>query len=118
MADVVLNIVFIKIIMILVITYLLEFKHFQMFAGVGTHIDSPAHCFPNAASIDQLSLQQFLAPCVMIDVSSLAHESYICQVDDILNFERIHGQIQKDTLVVVLQVGVDIGRNHKSIEMI
>ena len=74
---------------------------FQMFAGMGTHIDSPAYCFPNAASIDQLSLQQFLAPCVMIDVSSLAHESYICQVDDILNFEHIHGQIQKGALVVV-----------------
>jgi kynurenine formamidase len=73
---------------------------FDMIASIGTHIDAPAHCFREGLSIDKLSLQQFLAPCVMIDLSKFLHESFVCQVDDVLNFEQIHGVIKKGSLVV------------------
>ena len=58
-----------------------------MHAGIGTHIDAPAHCIRGGVTIDQLLLNDMLAPAVVIDVSSKAHERYKVTVDDIKAFE-------------------------------
>jgi kynurenine formamidase len=44
----------------------------NMNEGIGTHIDAPAHCFKNATAIDQLPLNNLLAPCIVIGVASMA----------------------------------------------
>lgn len=39
----------------------------------GTHVDAPAHYLESGLTIDQLPLQTFIGPCVVIDVSSLSN---------------------------------------------
>ncbi|MES2212306.1 MAG: cyclase family protein [Pseudomonadota bacterium] len=73
----------------------------EMYAGIGTHLDAPAHCVPGGATVDQLLLSDLVAPCVVIDVSQSAHERYSLSVADIAEFERQHGMIQAGCFVFV-----------------
>lgn len=73
----------------------------QMSAGIGTHMDAPSHCIPNAANIDDIPLQSLIVPCAVIDVSAKAHECYQLSADDITSFEITHGNITKGMFVVV-----------------
>ncbi|MDD3182077.1 MAG: cyclase family protein [Alphaproteobacteria bacterium] len=72
-----------------------------MDAGLGTHMDAPAHCIPGGLTIDKLPLQNLIAPCVVIDVSEHAHEHYSLSVQDIETFESLHGTIPPQTFVLV-----------------
>jgi len=54
-----------------------------MHAGIGTHMDAPAHCIKDGATIDKLSIQDFLSPLVVIDVSAKMHERYSVSIEDI-----------------------------------
>ena len=76
-------------------------QQIKMYAGLGTHIDAPAHCIPGAETIDKLELSQLIAPCVMIDVSAQAHESYLLSPDDIMAFEQTHGLISQGSFVII-----------------
>ena len=76
-------------------------QKFSMNAGIGTHIDSPAHCFPGAPTVDQLSLQNLIAPCAIIDVSQHVHADYQVSVTDIEQFESIHGVIAPGVCVFI-----------------
>ena len=76
-------------------------QQIKMHAGIGTHMDAPAHCIPGGKTIDELPLEQLVAPCVVIDVSAKAHERYSVSVQDITNFEAQHGKIPKDTFVII-----------------
>lgn len=73
----------------------------NMLAGVGTHIDAPAHCIPGSKTIDELSLDMLISPCVVIDVTTQAHESYSLTSNDIIAFEQMHGQIADDSFVII-----------------
>lgn len=73
----------------------------EMRAGVGTHIDAPAHCVPGGTDIAALPLEHLFAPCVVIDVSEKAHESYRVTLEDILNFENYYGKINKNSFVII-----------------
>ncbi|MBY0545165.1 MAG: cyclase family protein [Gammaproteobacteria bacterium] len=75
-------------------------QHFNMHAGIGTHMDAPAHCIPGGATIEQLSVSELLAPCIVIDVSKEAHERYSISSQDILNFENKHGSIISGSFVM------------------
>src|SRR6478736_5391991 len=55
---------------------------FNMHAGIGTHIDAPNHCIAGGKSIDQLLLENLVSPCIVIDVSTQAHENYIVSLQD------------------------------------
>lgn len=70
-------------------------------AGVGTHMDAPAHCIPGAQSIAEIPLEQLINSCVVIDVSKKVVESYAVQVDDIKMFEAKHGRIQENIFVII-----------------
>ncbi len=76
-------------------------QHFTMPAGMGTHMDAPAHCCPDGLSIDQIPIDQLVAPCVVIDVSQKAHELYSVAPQDIADFEKKHGLIQPDSFVII-----------------
>ena len=58
-------------------------QQIKMHAGIGTHIDAPAHCIPNGLTIDQLDLENLIAPCMVIDISQKAHETYQLSTKDI-----------------------------------
>lgn len=72
-----------------------------MVAGVGTHIDAPAHCIPGGRTVDQLCLDECCIPCVVIDVSDRAHKTYTVSIEDIEMFERHYGQINRGDFVLI-----------------
>lgn len=76
-------------------------QRLSMPAGMGTHMDAPAHCYPNGLCIDQLPLDYLASSCATIDVSQKAHELYSVTPQDITNFEKIHGLIQPDSFVII-----------------
>lgn len=73
----------------------------QMAAGMGTHIDAPAHCVAGGKTIEDLSLDSLLSPCVMIDVSKHMHENYQLTAEDIKVFEREFGPIEKQSFIII-----------------
>lgn len=69
--------------------------------GIGTHMDAPAHCFQGGKTIDQLRLEDLVAPCAVIDVSAGAHERYKVSAQEIENYERAHGKIARGSFVMM-----------------
>ncbi|HVV67752.1 MAG TPA: cyclase family protein [Gammaproteobacteria bacterium] len=74
---------------------------FAMQSGIGTHLDAPAHCIPGASTIDQISLEKLIAPCVVIDVSNHCDENYRVSPQDIKNFEKEFSLILPGTFVMI-----------------
>lgn len=72
----------------------------EALAGIGTHIDAPSHCFPEGKTINDLSLQTLISPCIVVDVSQEAHANYCINIETIRHFERQHGQIWKSSFVI------------------
>ena len=71
------------------------------YAGIGTHIDAPAHCIRNGKTIELIKLNDLCASCYVIDVSASIDERYVLSVEDILQFERQYGQIKKGSFVLI-----------------
>lgn len=82
-------------------------QQIKMHAGIGTHIDAPAHCIPGGLAIDALPLENLVAPCVCIDVSKKADAFYVASVDDMRAFEQQYGAIEKGSVVIV-RAGWDV----------
>lgn len=76
-------------------------QQIKMHAGIGTHMDAPAHCIPGGLTIAEIPLEKFLAPCVMIDVSAKSHERYTMPPEEIEHFEGVYGQIQPHSFVMI-----------------
>lgn len=74
---------------------------FKMYSGVGTHIDSPAHCFQNKKTIEQVPLSDLISPLVIIDVSDRSNQNYTAGVDEIKTFEKQYGQIAECSFVIL-----------------
>jgi kynurenine formamidase len=72
----------------------------------GTHIDAPVHFAKGAKSVDQLAVDQLIAPGVKIDVSekAAANRDYIVSIDDIKNWETLNSKIPEWS-IVLLQTG-------------
>ncbi len=73
----------------------------NLHAGIGTHMDAPAHCVPKGLSIADIPLKQLIAPCVIIDVSYKMHENYQITTEDIEKFEYQHGKIEEGMIVIM-----------------
>ncbi|OJW52675.1 MAG: cyclase [Alphaproteobacteria bacterium 41-28] len=73
----------------------------HMQAGMGTHIDAPAHFIPGGRCINDLNLQELIAPCIVMNVSNQMHERYSLKVKDIESFETQHGVIPPGCFVIV-----------------
>ena len=69
----------------------------------GTHIDAPIHFAQGRQSVDQIPLERLLGPAVVIDVSAQSDASADYQVttDDVARFEREHGAIPDDAIVLI-----------------
>lgn len=76
-------------------------QQLKMHAGIGTHLDAPAHCNLGKKTIHQLDLNNLVAPCVMINVSAQADENYSLSLDEVKLFEKTHGIIQPKSFVII-----------------
>ncbi len=65
-------------------------KMLQLVSHTGTHIDAPGHILPGAARLDGMSVDRFLGPGLVLDVSVVRNRSI--EVDDIRHYEaELHG---------------------------
>ncbi len=76
-------------------------QKFKLNAGIGTHMDAPAHCFEGEKTVDQFSLEDLFFPCAIIDVSKKAQVGYQVTVGDIQYFEQTYGKIVSQTFVII-----------------
>ena len=69
----------------------------------GTHLDAPSHFAEGQLTVDQVPLEQLVAPAVVIDVTQkcAADRDYRLSQQDVLDFERRHGRITPGTIVLM-----------------
>ena len=71
---------------------------------LSTRVEAPAEFLPGAWTVDDIPPQRLLGSLVVLDVRSKAagNSSYEISPDDIDHWERIHGEIPPDGIVVAL----------------
>lgn len=79
---------------------LFRVQQIKMHAGIGTHMDAPSHRFAGGLSIDEIPLEQLITPICLIDVSRVAGADYEVSVEDVKEYEKRHGLIPQNALVV------------------
>ena len=69
----------------------------------GTHIDAPVHFAEGHQTVDKIPLDRLIGPAVIIDVTqqSGTDADYQVTVADFERFERDHGTIPKDAIVLL-----------------
>lgn len=69
----------------------------------GTHIDAPIHFVRNTRFLDQIELKELVLPLVVIDKSKESSENndYSLNIEDIVQFEAEHGQIEEGSFVAL-----------------
>jgi kynurenine formamidase len=69
----------------------------------GTHLDAPIHFAEGGQAAHEIPLERLVAPAVVIDASmqSARDPDYRLTREDVLSFERQHGQIQPGTIVLL-----------------
>lgn len=71
-------------------------------AGIGTHLDAPAHCIKNGLHIAELDLMShhLITHCFVIDVSHKSYEYYTITEQDLLDFESKYEMISEHSFVI------------------
>lgn len=69
----------------------------------GTHLDAPIHFSERGRTADQVPLEQLIARAVVIDITApaAADRDYRLTRKDVLEFERRHGAIEPQTIVLL-----------------
>lgn len=69
----------------------------------GTHIDAPIHFFENRNTVDQIPLDQLIAPGLVVDVSEkcAANRDYQVQVEDLTAWEKRNGLFVSNAIVLL-----------------
>src|SRR5579884_842711 len=68
----------------------------------GTHLDAPAHFVQGLWAVDQIPVERFVAPLVVMDVTgnAKANPDYQVSLADISKYEDAHGQIPMNAVVM------------------
>lgn len=69
----------------------------------GTHLDAPRHFAEKGWAADQIPLEQLIGPAVVIDIAvkARADRDYRLTAQDVQAFEKAHGTIARDTIVLL-----------------
>jgi kynurenine formamidase len=69
----------------------------------GTHLDSPVHFAEGRHTTDQIPLDRFMGPAVVVDVAARASADpdYRASPDDLAEWERAHGAIPAGAIVLI-----------------
>lgn len=80
--------------------YLFRTQKIKMIAGIGTHMDAPAHCVPSSRTIESLTMEELVTDCIVIDVRNVAGENYLVMPEIIENFEKENDEIKSNSFVI------------------
>jgi kynurenine formamidase len=69
----------------------------------GTHIDAPIHFAEGRQTVDAIPLERLIGPAVVVDVEaqSARDADYQVRTEDFERFEREHGAIPRDAIVLI-----------------
>lgn len=73
-----------------------------MNAGLGTHLDLPAHVIPGGLDSAQVSFKDLQAPCVVMYVNAHDNADFVVTKSAIEAFENRHGQIPPRSWFLIL----------------
>ena len=82
----------------------LSFKvnQIKMHAGIGTHIDMPAHCDPSGRSLDEMHLNEMICPLCVVDLSTRCHPDLLVTSKDLETYEKAYQTIPPKALVLIM----------------
>ncbi len=66
----------------------------------GTHLDAPIHFARDRRTTDEVPLRNLIGPAVVVDVSDRAHADYLVSVDDLEEWEAVHGRIPDGAILL------------------
>lgn len=69
----------------------------------GTHLDAPIHFSESKQAADEIPITRLVGPTVVIDITqaSAANADYQLSAADITNWEKTHGAIPAETIVLI-----------------
>ncbi len=69
----------------------------------GTHVDPPIHFVEGGRTVDQIKVSEMVLPLVCFDCLKKTENNadYIFSLDDVLQWESIHGQVLENAFVVM-----------------
>ena len=69
----------------------------------GTHLDAPIHFAENRWAADEIPVERFVGPAVVIDVSAQAgaNPDYRLTVDDVRKWEKANGTVPQGAIVLL-----------------
>lgn len=78
-------------------------RQFTVGEHTGTHVDAPAHFAPGTATVDQIPAEALMGPAAVVDVTAQAAQNpdYVVSPADIEAWEREHGPLQPQHLVLI-----------------
>jgi kynurenine formamidase len=70
---------------------------------VGTHLDAPFHFAEGRLTAEKIPLASLIGPAIMIDVrrKAEADRDYLLQASDVAAWEKQHGRIAKNSIVLL-----------------
>jgi kynurenine formamidase len=71
-------------------------------AGLGTHIDFPAHIVPGGIDASQVGFRDLQAPCTVFYANANDNAEFILSKSDIEAFEKNHGVIRPHSWFIVM----------------
>lgn len=85
------------------VPYLL-LANIEMSEHSGTHVDAPLHFAKGKWSVDQIPLEKLVGQAIVVDISAKASKDPNAQVTvaDLANWEKKHGRIPDDSILLVL----------------
>ena len=78
-------------------------EQYQFIGQWGTHVDPPAHFHPNLRTVDEIPVNEMIAPLVVINLSreSAKNADTVLRVQDIQNWENQYGKIPSGAFVAM-----------------
>lgn len=78
-------------------------RRFCMLEHYGTHLDAPAHFPPGSLTVDQIPLERFFGPAVVIDVRRdvMQDPDYRLTLARVQKWEAAHGRIPQGAIVLM-----------------
>jgi kynurenine formamidase len=77
-------------------------QQLELSEHTGTHVDAPAHFAVGGATVDRLAPEVLMGPAAVVDVTAqvAANPDYQVSTEDIEAWERAHGPLQPQHLVL------------------
>ncbi len=69
-------------------------------AGIGTHMDAPSHFIPGAWDIEQIPLEQCMAPAVVLHLVEESGPDFKVEIEHINRYEQTFGPLPERALIL------------------